>query len=299
MPANDRKISVLMIQMGPCSLDKEKNIQIMLDLFHEGMAKYHPQFAVFPELSTTPYFAGKFDQSFFSWAEPIPGPTTRRFAEEAKEHSCYIVLPIFERGNVNGEFYNAVTLLNPDQGLTKGTLLTRGSTVDRYRKCHVPCGMLTAGTDEKVYFRPGQGFVKFSTPVAELGCLICYDRSFPEAWRVLALSGVEIVFVPTASAPKNRKDSFIMELRTAALQNGLFVVACNKGGLEELGGKTFFGQSCAINPFGDVIAEGPADEGPAFISVLLDMSELERYATSYHYFRDRRTELYETIIKAD
>lgn len=239
MSAIDRKIGVLIIQNGPSQIDKSKNIQRMLDLFHEGMAKYKPQIAIFPELSTTPYFAGRFDPSFFSWAEPIPGPTTQLFAEEAKEHSCYIVLPIFERGSVNGEFYNAVTILNPGGACTKGTLLNKGSTVDRYRKCHVPCGMLTAGTDEKIYFRPGQGFVKFSTPIAQLGCLICYDRSFPEAWRALALSGVEIVFVPTASAPKNRKDSFIMELRTAALQNGLFVVACNKGGLEELGGKTF------------------------------------------------------------
>jgi predicted amidohydrolase len=298
LPKN-RKISVLMIQSGPCSMDREKNIERMLELFHQGLKEYRAQFVVFPELSTTPYFGGKFDKTFFSWAEPIPGPTTTLFAQEAKEHACYILLPLFERGNGNGEFYNSATLLNPDEGLTKGKLLTRGLTVDRYRKCHIPSNMFTAGTDEKVYFRPGQGFVKFPTPVAGVGCLICYDRSFPEAWRVLALSGIEIVFVPTASSAKNRKDSFMMELRTAAQQNGLFVVACNRGGLEDLGGKTFFGQSCAINPFGEIIAQGAADEGPAFVFAVLDMNDIEDYGASYHYFRDRRTELYDSILKVD
>lgn len=295
MSENSREITVLIVQTGPSSIDKGRNVQIMLELFHEGVKKYNPQFVIYPELSTTPYFGGKFDHSFFSWAEPVPGPSTSTFAQEAKEHSCHVVLPLFERANTHGEFYNTVVILNPNGDLSRGKLLTNGMVVDRYRKCHVPSNALTSGVNEKFYFRPGPGLVKFSTSIAEIGCLVCYERSFPETWRVLALSGVEIAFLPTASASKHRKDSFLMELRTAALQNGLFIVACNKGGYEDLGKRTLFGQSCAINPQGEIIIEGPIDEGPSLIFAVLDMSEIERYATMCHYFRDRRSELYGAI----
>lgn len=297
MPEDCRKVSVLIIQSGPSSMDKEKNIRVMLKLLHKGITTYNPQFVIYPELSTTPYFGGKIDKSFFSLAESIPGPTTTTFAQEAKKHSCYIILSLFECANTRGEFYNTAVILNPDGDLTTGTLLTNGMTVDRYRKCHVPCNVLTSGTNEKIYFRPGPGLVKFSTPIAELGCLVCYDRYFSEAWRVLALSGVEIVFLPTASATKGRKDTFIMELRTAALQNGIFIIVCNKGGYQDLGKRTHFGQSCAITPLGEIIAKGPSDEGPILISAVLDMGDIERYATTYHYFRDRRPELYGPITK--
>ena len=126
-----------------------------------------------------------------------------------------------------------------------------------------------------------------------MGCLICYDRSFPEAWKVLSLSGAEIIFVPNASAPKRRAQTFLTELQSAAIQNGAFVVAVNKGGLEVLDDeRLFFGTSAVIDPESNVLAQCPAREGPAMLRAEIDLADKAEYNRKYHYLRDRRPELY-------
>jgi N-carbamoylputrescine amidase len=130
--------------------------------------------------------------------------------------------------------------------------------------------------------------------------LICADRCFPEAWRVLALQGAQIVFVPAAVASwapgggGRREDLFIAELRVRALENGLYVAACNKGGREIFEGtdKTFFGDSCVIDPYGQVIAQGPRNVGPALVEASVSLEEIVRARRKLPLFMMRRPELY-------
>lgn len=291
-----RPVNVLLIQCGPGEPDREKNVGQNLALMDEGLKLTRPDFIVFSELSTTQYFAGCNDPRWFELAEPLDGPTVRRFADAAREVGSYILLTFFERGPVKGEFFNSVAILSPQGELVPGSL-PDGRQVRCYRKCHIPDQYsYSPGLNERYYFKGGPGLPTFDTAHGRIGCLICYERSFPEAWRVLALHGAEIVFVPTALWGPNRSASWSFELRTAALQNGVFVVGCNKGGREMTEAeRPFYGASVVWSPMGELLAEGPEGKGPALIPLTLDLAEVERHGVRYTFFRDRRPELYTSL----
>ncbi|MBI2304392.1 MAG: carbon-nitrogen hydrolase family protein [Chloroflexi bacterium] len=292
-----RRLKILIIQGGPASPDKERNVAAMASLLEEAVKESAPDFAVFCELATTPYFCATQSKEAFPWAEAVPGPTTQVFSALAFQHHVNIVLPLFERGPHNGEFYNSALLMDREGKLVAGRL-PQGSEALTYRKCHLPAvHNYGPALNEKYFFRPGPGFPIFSVEGLRVGLLICYDRSFPESWRMLALQGAEVVFVVSSSASPNRAETFIYELRTAAVQNGLYIIAPNRGGTETFEGVelTFFGLSSVIDPFGRVMAQGPAEEGPALIRAELDLALLEEHATTYHYRRDRRPEIYPLV----
>ncbi len=297
-----RALKILGIQAGPGGLAREQNIHAMVRLIREANREEAPDLVVLPELGTTPYFCGTGEKRFLEWAEPVPGPTTEAFAAVARELRANIVVGMFERGGGRGEFYNSAVVLNRDGEIVWG-VLPDGTRVRAYRKTHVADLLAnedgSPGSNEKYYFRPGPGLPTFQLDCCRLGILICYDRSFPEAWRVLALHGAEVVAIPTASYRAGRSETYMFEVQTACLQNACFAVAVNKGGLEDCldAKRHFFGTSCIVDPMGDVVALGPAREAPAVVRATVDLEQTHRHAWRYNFFRDRRPEIYGSILK--
>ncbi len=289
-------IKALVVQNGPAHESTTDNVAELIGLIREHAADFKPDCILMSELATTAYFAGYNDPKYFHLAEPVDGPSVTAFADLARELGSYVLVPFFEKGPVKGEFYNSVAVLDRDGDLVRGDL-PGGGSVSCYRKCHIPDQYSYApGLNERYYFRAGPGLPTFDLDFGRTGVLICYERSFPEAWRVLSLRGAEIVFVPVALYGPNRAASWSFELRTAAVQNGVFVVASNKGGVETTDAdRQHHGESLIISPLGDVLAEGPIGTGPAVITATLDLSVVDDHSVRYTFFRDRRPDLYAPI----
>ena len=302
--SNGRVLKVAAIQMTTDSADKEVNVKKILDLIDEA-AKTQPNLIVLPELCTTPYWCTNKDYRYFDWAENIPGPTVEAIGQKARQHSCCIILPLFERGKVKGEFYNSAAVVGPDGKIISGTL-PDGTRVKCYRKVHLPTlESPPVHLDEKFFFRPGQGFPTFVTPEAVIGILICWDRCFPEGWRALALQGAEIIVMSSALlswAPNkgvSREEQFISEMRTRALENQVFVVGCNKCGVESFTGTEirFFGNSCAIDPYGNVLSLASSTD-PIQLYTTLDLDKIKEARLTLPFYRDRRPELYSIVSES-
>lgn len=291
----ERPVRVAMLQGAgfgvPASMDVAKNLEEYLAMIDEVCQASQPDFIVLPELFTTPYFCGTHDTNFFEMAETIPGRTTEKLAAKAAAYDCYILASIFEKV-VPGEYYDSAALIGPNGQIVTG-VLPDGSPMKCYRKTHVATLYAhTTQTDEKFYFRPGQGFPTFQTRHGLIGLLICYDRSFPEAWRSLVVQGVELILLPVVSYGF-RLDAFLSELQTRCMENIVFCAAANRGGPEKVAFEvTCFGSSVAVNPRGEVIALGPVNEGPAIVVADLDLSEVEKVRREIPYLRDRRPDIY-------
>ena len=236
-----------------------------------------------PELFSTMYFCVERRPEYFDLAEAIPGPTTERIGALARETGTVIVCPIFERDGAT--YYNAAAVIGPD-----------GRVIGKYRKASIPfmdrARSREPRGDEKFYFAPGDlGFPTFDTPFARIGVLICYDRHFPEAARVLGLGGAEIVFVPTNTTRMTRY-LWDVELRAHAIANVYYVCGVNKVGVD-VGGSSrdHHGDSLIANPRGEVIAQASAtDEG--IVSADVDLSVIPELRALWGYYRDRRPDLY-------
>lgn len=286
-------VDVLVVQNGAATDDPDENRSRLLALLDDGTRDRRPDVVCFSELATTPYFCGADDRRWFEYAEGLDGPSVRLFQDEAKRRGLHVVLPFYERGRVPGEFYNSAVLIDADGEIVSGTL-PDGRPVDCYRKCHIPdTYSYEPGLNERYYFKGGPGLPTFETDLGRVGILICYERSFPEAWRTLAVQGAQVVFCPVAAYGPARAESFVYELRTAAHQNGIFVVASNKGGPETVEAERVFGgDSVVVDPMGEVLAQGPRREGPALLHARLDLDRCHEWGTRFHFFRDRRPELY-------
>lgn len=240
------------------------------------------------ELFNTTYFCREVNPKYFKWAEPVPGDSTKRFTKLAKELGVLILLPLFER-KAPGVYFNTLVVIETD-----------GSILGSYRKMHIPDD---PGFHEKYYFTPGdEGFKVFDTSFGKIGTLICWDQWFPEAARVATLKGAEILFYPTAigTLPEESDtekaqflDAWKTIQRSHAIANGCFVVSINRTGEE--GGTAFWGNSFIAGPFGEVIAEGSEKEG--VISAEIDLSSIEHQRQIWPFFRDRRIDAYEDILK--
>lgn len=292
---NGRRVTVGLIQGegygAPASLDVAANLAYNLRLIDRCLEQHRPDVVLLPELFTTPYFCSSHDARFFSLAEPIPGPSTAALAERARAYGCYIFAPLFEKV-IEGEYYDSCALLGPDGELVPARL-PGGGTLPCARKVHL-ASIEARGTrtDEKYWFRPGQGLTIFDTRFGRFGCLVCYDRSFPEAWRTLVLQGAEAIFIPVVSYGF-REEMFIAELRTRAMENAVFAAAANRGGKEALDFEvTCFGNSCIIDPYGGIIARGGSGTGPEIVVGEINLDEISRARTSLPLIRDRRPEVY-------
>jgi len=245
------------------------------------------QIILLQELFQTPYFCKKVNPDYFSLAEPIPGPLTRRLSRLSTDLGVVIVAPFFERAAA-GIYYNTLVVIDRD-----------GRLLGRYRKMHIP---EDPGFHEKYYFSPGdKGYQVFKTAFGRIGTLICWDQWFPEAARITAMKGADLLVYPTAigtiegegETEKARfHQAWQLIQRSHAIANGCYVAAVNRVGKET--GTTFWGRSFVSDPMGDLIAEAGEDE--EILQAVLDPSRIERERLIWPFFRDRRTDSYGPIL---
>ncbi|WP_018877376.1 MULTISPECIES: carbon-nitrogen hydrolase [unclassified Thioalkalivibrio] len=251
---------------------------------------------VLAELHTGPYFCQTEDLATFDAAEPIPGPSSERLAAVAREHGVVLVGSLFER-RAPGLYHNTAVVFETD-----------GRQVGTYRKMHIPDD---PGYYEKYYFTPGDtGFVPIDTSVGRLGVLVCWDQWYPEAARIMALSGAELLIYPTAigwdpqdtpEEQRRQQEAWITVQRGHAVANNLPVIACNRTGHEpdpsgHSPGATFWGTSFVAGPQGEFLARA-GEDAPEILAVELDRIRTEAVRRQWPFLRDRRIDAYAPILK--
>ena len=286
-PSVSGSVMVGLVQSA-CSADIGLNTQRALDSIRSAAAQ-GAQIICLQELFRSRYFCQTEDHSHFQLAEPVPGPTTELLGQLARELEVVIVASLFER-RAEGLYHNTAAILDAD-----------GTCLGRYRKMHIPDDPLYY---EKFYFTPGDtGFRSFETRAGRLGTLVCWDQWFPEAARLTALAGAQILFYPTAigwqfdEAPEidaAQHDAWETVQRAHAIANGVFVAAVNRVGQE--GDICFWGQSFVADPFGRVLARAAADEEETLL-VECDLSLVEKTRRDWPFLRDRRIDAYGDLQK--
>jgi N-carbamoylputrescine amidase len=274
-PLNDENASVL--QIRDAMLEKH------LPWIHEA-GKKGVQLLCLQEVFNTPYFCPSQDPKWYDTAEPVPGPSTEILAPIAKQYGMVIVVPVYER-EMAGVYYNTAAVLDAD-----------GSYLGKYRKNHIP--QVNPGFWEKYYFKPGNlGYPVFQTRYAKVGVYICYDRHFPEGARLLGLHGAEIVFNPSATVAGLSQYLWKIEQPAHAVANGYFMGCINRVGTEapwNIG--KFYGSSYFIDPRGNFLAIG-SEDNDELIMAELDLEMIESTRRTWQFFRDRRPDSYEDMVK--
>lgn len=280
-------VRIALIQMQ-CDEDPERNLSAALERVAEAKG-LGAQIVCLPELFRSRYFCQTEDHDNFDLAEPIPGPTSDALSAAARQHEVVLVGSIFER-RAAGVYHNSACVLDAD-----------GSLVGLYRKMHIPDDPLYY---EKFYFTPGDlGFRAFPTRYGTIGILICWDQWFPEAARLTALQGAEILFYPTAIGwhddekdehGKAQHDAWQTVQRGHAVANGVYVAAANRVGRE--GTVEFWGASFVSGPFGDVLSS--AGHGSSEILIAdCDLGRIETVRRHWPFLRDRRIDAYRGITR--
>lgn len=287
------KLIVSAVQQ-PCDQDPQSNLNYSIAQIHAAAAA-GADLVVLPELHLGPYFCQNEDFLHFSSAESIPGPTTEILAKLAKDLNIVIVSTLFEK-RAPGLYHNTAVVLDKD-----------GTLAGKYRKMHIPDD---PGFYEKYYFTPGDlGFQPISTSIGKLGILICWDQWFPEAARLMALAGAEILIYPTAigwnpeddQAEQERQlDAWITIQRAHAVANGIPVIACNRIGFEKApdsdAGIDFWGNSFITGPQGDYLCRANATETKLLVAGI-DAAHNEQVRQIWPYLRDRRIDAYQDLTK--
>jgi N-carbamoylputrescine amidase len=258
--------------------------------------KQGAELVVLQELHNGLYFCQTEDPAVFDQAETIPGPSTEYFGRLAKEYQVVIVLSLFEK-RAPGLYHNTAVVLDKD-----------GSIAGKYRKMHIPDD---PAYYEKFYFTPGDlGFEPIQTSIGKLGVLVCWDQWYPEAARLMAMAGADLLIYPTAigwestdsEAEKMRqKDAWVTIQRSHAVANGLHVLSCNRTGHEAdpsgvTNGIQFWGNSFIAGPQGEIIAQAGNHQDENLI-VEIDLTRTETVRRMWPFFRDRRIDAFQNIIK--
>jgi beta-ureidopropionase len=263
--------------------------QAMLDK-HEAYiaqaADSGAQITCLQEIFTGPYFCAEQETRWYDSTELIPnGPTVQRMQELAKKHRMAIIVPIYEVEQA-GVYYNTAAVID-----------ATGNYLGKYRKTHIP--HVAPGFWEKFYFRPGNlGYPVFDLGFAKIGVYICYDRHFPEGARALGLNGAEIVFNPSATVAGLSEHLWKIEQPAHAVANGYFIGAINRVGTEapwNIG--HFYGTSYFCNPRGQIIASASRDKDEVLVADL-DLDQIKEVRQTWQFFRDRRPDAYEDLVKA-
>ncbi len=296
--ASARTYTVALVQMsmGP---DPEANFAAALE--HIGTAaRRGAQIVCLPELFRTQYFCQREELALFDLAEEIPGPSTQRLAQAAREHRIAIVASLFER-RAPGLYHNTAVTLN-----------AQGEIASVYRKMHIPDDPLYY---EKYYFTPGDlGFRAVDVGCGRVGTLVCWDQWYPEGARLTALQGAEILFYPTAIGwhPAEKEeygaaqyDAWQTIQRSHAIANGLYVAGVNRVGHEhgdilgnraEGAGLEFWGGSFIADPFGRIVAKASHDQEEILLASV-DLHLIEETRRNWPFLRDRRIDAYEAIAQ--
>ena len=270
-----KKIAV--VQMTADPRGRSETIKKALKFIDEAASR-KASLVVLPEVFNMKYsdFVGKYDTKIYERAESIPGPTIDMVAEKARIHEIHIVAPIFEKA-MAGEYYDTAALIGPD-----------GKMMGRYRKTHIPGFGIWL---ERFYFRPGSEHNVFKTPIGTLGMLVCWDRHFPENWRMLTMKGAELIVVP-AAIPRFDVETVEYVTRTRALENGVYAaVACRPG---NEGSIKYTGSSLIVGPTGKILAKAGIEE-ETVIYAEIDPKEIENARLEKPFLRDLRSELFGRI----
>ncbi|HEY1804315.1 MAG TPA: carbon-nitrogen hydrolase [Terracidiphilus sp.] len=296
-------VALVQMRMGP---ESERNLSAALGHIREA-AKRGAQVVCLPELFRAQYFCQREDLRLFDLAEPIPGPSTAKLAEVARDLKIAVVASLFER-RAPGLYHNTAVTLNAD-----------GQIASVYRKMHIPDDPLYY---EKYYFAPGDlGFQAVDTAAGRIGTLVCWDQWYPEGARITALQGAEVLFYPTAIGwhPAEKEefgaaqyDAWKTIQRAHAIANGVYVAAVNRVGLEHgevklangdiLGNRApgpgieFWGGSFLADPFGRVIAQAGHDAEEILLGEI-DRSLIEETRRNWPFLRDRRVDAYAPITQ--
>jgi N-carbamoylputrescine amidase len=276
-----------------CTPDPAANLELALAMADRA-AKAGARIICTQELFRSQYFCQSEDYANFELAEPVPGPTTAAFQRLARKRGVVVIASLFEK-RTEGLYHNTAVVIDAD-----GTLL------GRYRKMHIPDDPLYY---EKFYFAPGDtGFRAWSTRYGRIGVLICWDQWYPEAARLTALQGAQILFYPTAIGwhPREKRrlgarqhESWEIIQRSHAVANGCFLAAVNRVGRERPAGGPgieFWGQSFVAGTSGELLAKAGADEDTVLLATV-DLADVDTTRTHWPFLRDRRIDAYGDLIR--
>ncbi|MEI7627268.1 MAG: carbon-nitrogen hydrolase [Bacteroidota bacterium] len=282
-------VPVGLVQMT-CSASKEENLAKAISKIREAAAK-GAKIVCLQELFTSLYFCDVEDYENFLLAEAIPGPSTESLSSVAAELGIVVIASLFEK-RTKGIYHNTTAVLDAD-----------GVYLGKYRKMHIPDD---PAFYEKFYFTPGDlGYKVFKTKFATIGILICWDQWYPEASRITALMGAEILFYPTAIGWSTQQDeatnieqynAWQTIQRSHAVANGVHVVSVNRVGFEQGGAMKFWGGSFVSNPFGTLLYKASHEEEEVAV-INIDTKQTDYFRTHWPFMRDRRIDSYQPITK--
>jgi N-carbamoylputrescine amidase len=290
---NEKLIKVGLVQHA-CTNDPDANLADSIAGIRQAAAQ-GAQLLLLQELHRSNYFCQTENTANFDLAESIPGPTSTLLGELAAELGLVIVASLFEKRSA-GLYHNTAVVLDTD-----------GSIAGRYRKMHIPDD---PGYYEKFYFTPGDlGFVPITTSLGKLGVLVCWDQWYPEAARLMALAGAELLLYPTAigwettdsaAEQAQQREAWITVQRGHAISNCLPVLACNRIGHEadpsgQSAGIQFWGSSSVIGVQGEILAQAATDRAETLV-VELDLARTEQVRRIWPFLRDRRIDAYQGLL---
>ena len=283
--ANSNSVAVALVQMN-CDIEPELNLKKAIARIGEA-AKKGAQIVCLQELFRSQYFCQTEDIELFKLAETIPGPSTEKLCRVARQKKVVVIASLFEK-RAAGVYHNTAVIIDAD-----------GEISGKYRKMHIPDDPLYY---EKFYFTPGDlGFQTHQTSYGKVGALVCWDQWFPEAARLTALSGAQLLFYPTAIGwlPDEKEEmneaqhsAWETIQRAHAIANGVYVVVVNRVGRE--GKLNFWGQSFVVDPFGRIIAKASATKEEVLI-VDCDLNKIDETRQNWPFLRDRRIDWYDGL----
>jgi N-carbamoylputrescine amidase len=292
---NKSNLKIGIVQQAVETNSKEINWQKSTQQI-ELLAEQGCELIMLQELHSTLYFCQQENTDFFDLAEPIPGPASEYFAEVAAKNNIVLITSLFEKRG-SGLYHNTAVVFDKQLGM-----------VGKYRKMHIPDD---PGFYEKFYFTPGDlGFEPIETSVGKLGVLVCWDQWYPEAARLMAMAGADILFYPTAigwdkndTADEQQRqfEAWQTIQRSHAVANSVPVVVANRCGFEPSPvsgdpGIQFWGQSFIAGPQGELLAQADVNEEQTLV-VDLDLQRTEQIKRIWPYFRDRRIDAYDDLTK--
>jgi N-carbamoylputrescine amidase len=291
---NTQQLTVGLIQQR-CSADAARNLTASIEGIRKAAAR-GARLLLLPELHCSLYFCQTEDATNFDLAETIPGPTTECLGKLAAELEVVIVASIFEK-RAAGLCHNTAVAIECD-----------GRIAGCYRKMHIPDD---PGYYEKFYFTPGDlGFNPVRTSVGTLGLLVCWDQWYPEAARLMALAGAQLLLYPTAigwnpaddaGEQARQRDAWLTIQRGHAIANGLPVLSCNRTGFEaddsgQTDGIQFWGSSAVFGPQGEILEQATENEAGIVVAAI-DLNRTEQVRRLWPYLRDRRIDAYQDLLR--
>jgi len=281
-------------QMGPSSfidgkVDKKDNVRRILKLLEKGILE-KVKIICFPELALTDYFPVCMDANFEYYFDQIPNDLTKDIFAFSQEHPISVILPYAEFDGVS--FYNSAGIIH------------QGKLIGKYRKVHIPGAIVDPEvgliiSSENQYFTTGNlGFPVFDLQGVKVGVQICYDRSFPEGYRALALKGAQIVFNPTNTGYRKlawRKTTWETFLTVRAFENNFFVVGVNKAGSEN--GLDYAGDTMVFNPIGGTVMVKSQTKDDELVVAEIDLDDIIKAKKLFPVFRDRNPSAYHSLIE--